>query len=168
MPDISIGMDWRNFNGESVDMGWKESNGPSITCGWNIIANINKEMDWRNFNGSKITMNYQNESLILHLGSDKNGSNSLRGRMDEARVDLLPRSIAEMIAWSTTGVGVDTNIVKSSGSNVLLTPIGLQLADGQTEPAAVSGYAVLFVDSADGDLKIKFADGTVKTIVIDS
>jgi len=42
------------------------------------------------------------------------------------------------------------------------------LKDGITEPNAVTGYAILFVDSADGDLKVKFSDGTVKTIVTDT
>ena len=41
------------------------------------------------------------------------------------------------------------------------------LKDGITEPNAVTGYAILFVDSADGDLKVKFSDGVVKTIVTD-
>lgn len=42
------------------------------------------------------------------------------------------------------------------------------LKDGIAEPNAVSGYAILFVDSADGDLKVKFSDGVVKTIVTDT
>lgn len=35
-------------------------------------------------------------------------------------------------------------------------------------PATVSGVANIYVDPADGDLKIKFGDGTVKTIVVDT
>jgi hypothetical protein len=45
---------------------------------------------------------------------------------------------------------------------------GIGLTDGVSEPGAVSGLARIYVDSADGDLKIKFGDGTVKTIVTDS
>lgn len=41
------------------------------------------------------------------------------------------------------------------------------LVDGISAPAARSGYARIYVDSADGDLKVKFGDGTVKTIVTD-
>ena len=44
----------------------------------------------------------------------------------------------------------------------------LQIEDGVSIPATVSGWASLYIDSADGDLKIKFGDGTVKTIVTDS
>lgn len=43
----------------------------------------------------------------------------------------------------------------------------LTLVDGVTAPGTVTGHASLYVDSADGDLKIKFSDGVVKTIVVD-
>jgi hypothetical protein len=44
----------------------------------------------------------------------------------------------------------------------------LVLADGITEPVVSAGNLVIYGDSADGDLKVKFADGTVKTIVLDT
>lgn len=43
----------------------------------------------------------------------------------------------------------------------------LELTDGVTAPATGTGRAIIYVDSADGDLKIKFSDGTVKTIITD-
>jgi hypothetical protein len=42
------------------------------------------------------------------------------------------------------------------------------LRDGITAPATDGTFALLFVDAADGDLKIKFGDGTVKLIVTDT
>ena len=42
------------------------------------------------------------------------------------------------------------------------------LIDGITAPPATSGHATLYVDVADGDLKIIFGDGTIKTIVTDT
>ena len=42
------------------------------------------------------------------------------------------------------------------------------LAAAIAAPATIAGQALLYVDSADGDLKIKFGDGTVKTIVVDT
>ena len=43
------------------------------------------------------------------------------------------------------------------------------LRDGITAPSVdVTGNAWLYIDTADGDLKIRFSDGTVKTIVTDT
>lgn len=42
------------------------------------------------------------------------------------------------------------------------------LTDGVTAPSATVGVAKIFVDTADGDLKVIFGDGTVKTIVVDT
>ena len=42
------------------------------------------------------------------------------------------------------------------------------IKDGITAPSASSGYAYIYVDSADGDLKVKFGDDTVKTIATDT
>ena len=44
----------------------------------------------------------------------------------------------------------------------------LPLTDGIAEPATAAGKAQLYVDTADGDLKVKFGDGTVKLIVADT
>lgn len=44
----------------------------------------------------------------------------------------------------------------------------LAIADGISAPATQSGWAQIYVDTADGDLKVKFGDGTVKTIVTDT
>ncbi len=44
----------------------------------------------------------------------------------------------------------------------------LAIKDGTTEPTTLTGYAQIFVDTADGDLKVKFSDGTVATIVVDT
>jgi hypothetical protein len=44
----------------------------------------------------------------------------------------------------------------------------LGIPDGMTAPSTASGYALIYVDSSDGDLKVKFGDGTVKTVTTDS
>jgi hypothetical protein len=44
----------------------------------------------------------------------------------------------------------------------------LGIRDGITAPAAVTDMALLYVDTADGDLKVRFSDGTIKTIVTDT
>lgn len=42
------------------------------------------------------------------------------------------------------------------------------LVDGVTAPATIAGHAVLYVDAADGDLKVKFGDGFVRVIAADT
>lgn len=42
------------------------------------------------------------------------------------------------------------------------------LVDGITAPSATVGLAKIFVDTADGDLKVLFGDGTVKTLATDT
>jgi hypothetical protein len=44
----------------------------------------------------------------------------------------------------------------------------LYLLDGVSAPSADSGWAIMFVDGSDGDLKIIFGDGTTKTITSDT
>ena len=82
----------------------------------------------------------------------------------------------------TTGVvkvpSTSASVTTITGSLVLSGGLGLAgavnagtfygLVDGVTAPGAASGYARIYVDSADGDLKVVFGDGTIKTIVTDS
>lgn len=42
------------------------------------------------------------------------------------------------------------------------------IVDGVTAPDTLTGKASIYVDTADGDLKVKFSDGTVKTISADT
>ena len=45
---------------------------------------------------------------------------------------------------------------------------GLGIIDGITAPSAVVGKALIYVDTADGDLKVKFGDGTTKVLAADT
>jgi hypothetical protein len=42
------------------------------------------------------------------------------------------------------------------------------LSDGITAPTALTGWAKLYVDTADGDLKVRFGDNVTKTITTDT
>ncbi len=57
--------------------------------------------------------------------------------------------------------------VNGSVKAVYTTTSWLDILDGVAAPATVAGWARIYVDTADGDLKIKFGNGTVKTIVTD-
>ena len=85
------------------------------------------------------------------------------------------------VATFAGAVGINSTTAStstSSGALVVSGGVGVAgavnagtfygLVDGVTAPATESGYARIYVDSADGDLKVKFGDGTVKTIATDS
>lgn len=42
------------------------------------------------------------------------------------------------------------------------------LTDGITAPAVAAGRALIYVDTTDGDLKVKFPDGVTKVIAADT
>jgi len=42
------------------------------------------------------------------------------------------------------------------------------VTDAIAAPSTVSGVAQIYVDNSDGDLKVRFGDGTIKTIVVDT
>jgi hypothetical protein len=67
---------------------------------------------------------------------------------------------------TTTGSFIVTGGAGVGGAINVGTFYGM--VDGVTAPGTTSGYAKIYVDIADGDLKVKFGDGTVKTIATDS
>ncbi len=61
------------------------------------------------------------------------------------------------------------NLNTFAGSHEVFIDGGpLSISDGITAPSATAGRAKIYVDTADGDLKVIFGDGTVKTIVVDT
>ena len=63
---------------------------------------------------------------------------------------------------------INTTTTTNMANGDIRVDSGVWIKDGITAPTEVSGYAAIYVDTADGDLKIKFGDGTVKTIVVDT
>jgi hypothetical protein len=62
----------------------------------------------------------------------------------------------------------DTGIGVTAPSEKLSVYGAIAILDGMTAPGTTSGYAKIYVDTADGDLKVKFGDGTVKTLATDT
>ncbi len=65
-------------------------------------------------------------------------------------------------ADNTYTLGVSTG----RWSNIFLNR--LSITDGITAPSAITGYTQIYVDTADGDLKVIFGDGTIKTLATDT
>lgn len=72
-----------------------------------------------------------------------------------------------ILIGTTSDDGVNLLQVNGSVKAIYAEMNWLQILDGIAAPATVAGLARIYVDSADGDLKIKFGNGTVKTIVTD-
>jgi hypothetical protein len=69
------------------------------------------------------------------------------------------------LTFSTLGGAVNAGAITSSG---IVSATQLNLTDGITAPAATVGVAKVFVDTADGDLKIEFGDDFDAVIQADS
>jgi len=63
------------------------------------------------------------------------------------------------------GIGIRSR--NEGTQRVLLSPF-FEIPDGVAAPDATVGYAKVYVDTADGDLKVKFGDGHVAVIAADS
>jgi hypothetical protein len=72
------------------------------------------------------------------------------------------------VAGSDSYIGGDCGFKESSPVAPVTVNGDIALRDGITAPGTSANYAKLYIDSADGDLKIKFSDGTVKTIATDT
>lgn len=69
---------------------------------------------------------------------------------------------------ANASMSLEDALVIDRDRNVEVTAGALDIKDGITAPATRSGFARIYVDTSDGDLKVKFGDGTVKTIVVDT
>lgn len=95
-----------------------------------------------------------------------NGSNGRSSLHDPSGVELWrfdsTGNASPRLASGAQSLGDEDHLFDLMYAN------GLVLLDGLGAPAATSGLAKIFVDAADGDLKVLFGDGTTKTIVTDS
>lgn len=110
-----------------------------------------------------------NGSSILTAAGAADGSVSAPAYSFSADLNTgMWRVGADNLAFSTNGVtrlSMDTNAVYvgNGASNVPMA-----IPDGVAAPAALVGLAYIYVDSADGDLKVRFGDGTTKTLATDT
>lgn len=107
------------------------------------------------------------EALVFMSGHGHDGTDFVAG----SKSLIISRASQN---WTTTANGCYINFETTpngSATRVARARItedgGWAIADGITAPATLAGFGVIYIDTADGDLKIKFGDGTVKTIVTD-
>ncbi len=108
-----------------------------------------------------------NLAALALLAKEYTGSSTF----NEAALTVSSATGAGSLAFYPSGTGGSTALEATSAgvvaTTLLQTPC-LKITDGITAPATASGYALIYVDTSDGDLKVKFGDGTVKTLATDS
>lgn len=90
--------------------------------------------------------------VIIELSNSTSGVNwQLKNQADEFRITTPPGGLSEQ------------ELVLDADGNLAISGL-LRISNSSATPAAISFQSQLFVDSADGDLKVIFGNGTIKTI----
>lgn len=149
------------FNDTTGNPEVSDATGLYVSAGMNVY----------NFTGDGTTVNFtlgtgpgsENNTQVYIDGvyQQKDGYN-LSGSTVQFSVAPPNLSTIEVMVIEVLPVGATTASQVSGSFNQL------SIIDGVSAPSTVSGSALIYVDSADGDLKIKFGDGTVKTIATDT
>lgn len=137
------------------------------------------------FEGDRATPAANDIAYHSYRLSDGAGVQTEFARMSWRALDVTDGSEDGQLFWSVVVGGVLTNLIRlqdgtmfPAAASMDLGAVGFEfdlafsnymvLTDGVTAPGTIAGHASLYIDVADGDLKIKFGDGTVKTIVVDT
>jgi hypothetical protein len=93
------------------------------------------------------------------------GSQIFEFAANTSGVAMYAGSTAASISLAVYNLSASVNGLIVFADGRVRLPVGpLQIKDTITAPATQAGFAQIYVDTADGDLKVKFGDGTVKTI----
>lgn len=117
-------------------------------------------------------------NLFLNASQATAGANAYGGSIEPSRPGSSRRGAAMAVKQFTStatstgwefSVGGPTTASDLVQATMLLThERALALVDGVPAPTTMAGWAQFYIDSADGDYKVKFGDGVVKTIAVDT
>jgi hypothetical protein len=180
--DLGVGAGWINIPSDWY-LAWRSSASMSASVDLSLFrdaadtlaqrrgTNAQKTRIYRTFtdasNGSWIELD-ANSNGNAYIGTNKNGTGSTL---------TLYMLVGGTAVWSFSGGGhflAGADNTYDIGASNATRPRNVHIAgyvsigDGITAPGAGTGQARIYVDTDDGDLKVVFADGTVKTIVVDT
>lgn len=132
-----------------------------ITCSNSSSLKVNGIIDGYYIGASLIDNSILN-ALQLAIkncttGADVSRQSDMDFRLGTFTGNTVNTVVATGGTFRNTSDGVETGNVEH-----------LTLTDGASIPVTSAGNTYIYVDSADGDLKVKFGDGTVKTISVDT
>lgn len=173
---VTVGADpsdgtWNgNVSGSLVPTTSTQDLGATITQGANLVGDhpwrnlrISGSISWTNFSTSTTLAAVAGSPVLTRTGNDL--SLASEGAFVFALtngVNTHTLTIGRGLSGITTNRAVVCDSVSITGAGGLGT--FLSITDGVTAPGGTSGLARIYVDTADGDLKVVFGDGTVKTL----
>jgi len=136
------------------------------------------QIKWLDVSGDEICKIYAYESgtaSVVYFIAD--GPDAGEESMINIQAEEVGGGVTQLQVISPNMAGYDaagTIIGRIGGTSILQikshgTKVAgdMRLTDGKAAPSTEAGYAIIYVDSADGNLKVKFGDGTVTTIATD-
>lgn len=132
-----------------------------VTCQNSTRLRVNGTIDGF-YQGVSLIDNSVLNALQLTISDCTTGADVSRQSDMDFRLGVFTGNTVNTVI-ATGGTFRNTNDGVETGNIEHLT-----LTDGASIPIASAGNTYIYVDSADGDLKVKFGDGTVKTISVDT
>lgn len=147
---------------------------------WDITPSIGFRIS------NAVTLNLLNTSTAIDnwnaitISDSPQSASLVRGSTSIVWKGAGGTEVADIKVYHNRGYGSISNMTFEIDNTVraTLNELGLvltalyantiKLVDSTSAPVTVSGYAALYVDVADGDLKVKFGDGTVKVLATDT
>lgn len=148
---------------------FKDCHGDSSCNGYYLRKVLNATFLNSNYTGLNEAINVDGTVLNLSFVNFQARATSTATLTNQRLMAAFSR-FATSAPFADTSFYVSTDSLANPQFSLLYnvrTPL-VQITDGVSTPATETGFATLYVDTADGDLKIKFGDGTVKTIVTDT
>jgi hypothetical protein len=101
LTDSDLSTAWMIQNSEVLSTGYRVLANRDTSCGWRILASVTRGTAWRIFTGGSMYINYGILSNNFIVGNNTSKTLSVRGALDEIRLDIVARSVGQMMLWST-------------------------------------------------------------------